>query len=534
MTAITDEAFRGRSATAGLSLPMLSTVFGLTGFVLLNLLALGAAGWPLEYPLDDVYIHLAISAEIARGGYGVNPGEASSAASSILYPLLLTPLAGTDWHRYLPLAWNFAAVGAGAWLWGRLVAMAGIEGAGLSMLRLLLAALGPLSFNIAGVGFTGMEHALHVTATLAVLVGLVAFLRGGRVGWLLVAGIVLGPALRFEGVAVSGIACAVLLFSGRPAVAVLAGAGALAPLGIFAWVLMQFGLDPVPNSVQAKIIAGLTEYGDTPLFRRFLIVLYNVTRPAGAALALIAAFWAIAGAAVPRLRRGADLRMLLVLVGVAGAHLVMGRIGWMHRYEIYMVVWVMGLSIILAAPWLRRGGRAGALARVGCAAVLAAGFAHYFLLMASVGPNAAAAIRLQQAQMARFVDQHVEGVVAVNDLGWVVFRNPGRVLDLWGLASSEALTLRLSHPPEGWAAPLVERRGADLAMIYDSWLDRAVAPGWVRLGALVLENEGHVASSHEVAFYATRPEAVPGLVAALRSFAPTLPEGARFDLAPGL
>ncbi len=34
-----------------------------------------------EYPLDDVYIHLAMASGIARGTYGVNPGEAASAAS---------------------------------------------------------------------------------------------------------------------------------------------------------------------------------------------------------------------------------------------------------------------------------------------------------------------------------------------------------------------------------------------------------------------------------------------------------------------
>ncbi len=31
---------------------------------------------PFTYALDDPYIHLALAEEIARGHYGVNPGEA--------------------------------------------------------------------------------------------------------------------------------------------------------------------------------------------------------------------------------------------------------------------------------------------------------------------------------------------------------------------------------------------------------------------------------------------------------------------------
>ena len=55
--------------------------------------ALGPVAWLIadiygrlgtwEYALDDVYIHLAMSAELARGGYGVNAGEPASASSSV-------------------------------------------------------------------------------------------------------------------------------------------------------------------------------------------------------------------------------------------------------------------------------------------------------------------------------------------------------------------------------------------------------------------------------------------------------------------
>ena len=45
--------------------------------------AMSRNGWSFEYPLDDVYIHLAMAEQIAAGGYGVNAGEFASAASSL-------------------------------------------------------------------------------------------------------------------------------------------------------------------------------------------------------------------------------------------------------------------------------------------------------------------------------------------------------------------------------------------------------------------------------------------------------------------
>ena len=79
---------------AGLCWPILA-------YLGLTIAAMVRSGWNFEYPLDDVYIHLAMASEITRGGYGVNPGEIASAASSALYPMLLTPFPDTDLQRWL-------------------------------------------------------------------------------------------------------------------------------------------------------------------------------------------------------------------------------------------------------------------------------------------------------------------------------------------------------------------------------------------------------------------------------------------------
>ena len=92
------------------------------------------------------------------------------------------------------------------------------------------------------------------------------------------------------------------------------------------------------------------------------------------------------------------------------------------------------------------------------------------------------AINQQQGEMARFAKDFVKAPVAVNDLGYVAWANPDYVLDLFGLASADALNLRLSGAATGWADPLAETKGVRVAMIYDHWVGDALGPGWVRMG----------------------------------------------------
>src|SRR3989442_3378698 len=64
------------------------------------------------YTLDDPYIHLALAERIREGHYGINPGEPSAPSSSILWPFLLAPVAGSGLAEYLPLLIGIAAAGA--------------------------------------------------------------------------------------------------------------------------------------------------------------------------------------------------------------------------------------------------------------------------------------------------------------------------------------------------------------------------------------------------------------------------------------
>ena len=477
-----------------------------------------------EYPIDDVYIHLALAEQIAAGNYGVNPGEIASPASSPLYPLLLVPFAGTEAQRLLPALWNLAGLVAAAALFGRLLVQAGLS----APAAIAAAALAPVAFNLAGIAVLGMEHSLHLAASLAVLSGLATALRQERVPPLLVAGVLLAPAFRPEGLALALAAAGCLLLRGRVAAGVGLGALACLPLALLAAGLLALGLDPLPSSVLTKLDTG----GGGPLAG----MAQNLSYPAGALLAGLSAVCAVAAALAFAAGRAEAGWIALVAAAAGAAHVVVGRDSLLARYEPYAVAVVLaGLLFALAGAERR--------ARIGIAALalaLAAPLSWYYVAnsLRTLPPNALA-IRLQQVQMARFAQDYAGAPVAVNDLGAVAWTNPHPVLDLWGLASPDARRVRLSDPAPGWAGPLAERHGVDLAMIYDEWLGAAVAADWLLLGHLAFDlADPRIAGAlvgvpltlggSTVDFYATDPDAAPRLRAALAAWSATLPDGALF------
>ncbi|SEW28077.1 hypothetical protein SAMN05444851_2673 [Aliiroseovarius sediminilitoris] len=460
-----------------------------------------------EYPLDDVYIHLAVAEQIAAGGYGVNPGEYTSAASSPIYPFLLVPFVGTAIHAYVPLVWNVVALIACAVLWGRIVQNAVQDW----RVALALAILGPLAFNLAGIAQVGMEHTLHVLAGLAVLRGLQQQLDDDRLHWLLVAGMVLGPLVRFEGLAITGGAALALVMMGRWKTGLSLFAVALALVAGFMAFLTSLGLEPLPNSVMAKLAGG----GQDSRFSLLDLPMKLATQLLLSDKAIVMLFAVvIATVAIPRVDRKA--RAILAGAVFAGTgHLLLGQFGWFNRYELYALSFVFGMVML---------GLFQAENMKSARALLIVGFAYlalsYGVWLVQNGKYGALGIYSQQRNMSTFVKEVYQKPVAVNDLGYVAWNNPNYVLDLWGLASYRALSTRLDNPYDGWADEIVKDAGVELAIIYDHWIDDGIGDDWVKVGTLVYTGARAFLGGQIVSFYATTPAAAPELRKQIADFAP--------------
>lgn len=493
---------------------------GVLTFVLFTLFSMSRGTGGFEYALDDVYIHLAMADQIAMGGYGVNEGELASAASSPLYPLLLTPFAGTELQRWLPLFWNVLAIMAGGALFGLALSYArlGIVGAAL-------AGLAPFGLNMYVSAFTGMENMAHGAASLAIVLGLWRFVETGRLGAILIVGVILAPAFRLEGVALSLAAAGTVFLLGSRRSGIFLALAGIAPVALFAGTLLSLGLDPLPNSVVAKLSESSS--GDASVLQRIADRFVRNTGLMGGKLLLSVS---LAVLCLALLTRGKSTKNAIFgfAVGMAGiAHLAAGSIGWMDRYENYILIsQVAALVLLLSNLRVTLVPAALVVTLVACMII-------YLPRAMGIYSWNVAAMQLQQGQMARFAKEHLNAPVAVNDLGQVSWRNPHYVLDLWGLASSEALQTRLAMPEQGWAEPLVRARDVPMAMIYDRWLSDAVPSNWVALGRLEMDLPRAFIGGYEVKFYATDADHVARLQEAIDAWTPGLPERASFVAAGG-
>jgi len=395
-----------------------------------------------------------------------------------------------------------------------------------------------LSSNIVGLAFSGMEHNLHILLAMLAIFGLTRFLDDGRTAWWLVPVLVLGPLVRYEALALS-LACIGVLATrqaGRPAL--LALLGVVTTLGIFSIFLTAIGQGILPNSVIVKshsVASGLGgTWGGTiaaTIVGGIANTIVAFTHLPG--LTIIGA--AVTGLVITvrsRLESGPDASRrkaaATVLAVVALGHLAAGRFGWFHRYEVYAVVSSAMLIVYLTrTPLLAWWNRPGGMQRVvgiGTVLLAGAGFPYLDATFRQV-PLAASNIYEQQYQMHRFVTEFHHGPVAVNDLGWVSYRNPDYVLDLWGLGSKETRMLREGDPSFGWIGRVTAASGADIAMIYVDWFPGGVPADWVPLATLRLRGERVTAAQDNVVFYATFPAAVEGLKSELATFGATLPPG---------
>jgi hypothetical protein len=530
-------------------LPLLAACFLLVLAALLaGLLAL--TDGRLVYTLDDSYIQMSLAWHLAQGHYGINAAEASAPASSILYPFLLAPFAWAGLLDWGPLVLNAAAgaatmavLGWAVCRWGMVVDRRGAWRAALLLMVLAVA------INLPGLVFSGLEHSLHVLATLLVLLGLLEVVEEERAPWWLAFAIVLAPMLRFEGYALALLAVAALLFLGQRRAALDALLVLLLLTGAFELLMARLGLPPLPSSVLVKSDAarlgveeGSIAYGLIFSAAHFFLLLK--TREGFLFLLLMVAVAARIFRQSEAHRRRGEEALVLVLIGLLAAQLLFGEFTHLRpdgttsfaRYEIYALAGALaGLALLWRLPagrllpWLKPGQLFYA-----AAALLLLGLPYVRTTVAV--PFAARGIAEQQAEMRRFVVDYWKGDVAVNDLGLMSYRNPYYVLDLWGLGSEAARKVRLqAEGTDGldWMGRLAREKGIGLAVVYDSWfpgLGRHPPEGWRRLAVLRMAHSPVTNGDSAVAFYGTDPARYAAILAALNAFQPTLGSSAGPDI----
>lgn len=496
--------------------------------IILELRVILSENGRLFYTLDDPYIHLAVAEMLLRGGFGINLHEFASPSSSILFAPLLALGLEMGLGDAAPFLVNAVAGSFLAWIlagfaW-RLTGWSNTAKA----LALLLAPCLVLGTNAIPLAMTGMEHLAHAALSVAAIAGFATLQKGRPLPPGLWIGLVFAPLLRFEGLALAlaGLVALMLIGRGRQALLI----GLMLFLALFAYVMAMtaLGLPPLPSSVLVKsgVAASAVDGAGSIFVKLCAHLVMSLSRAPGmlvAALALIAAF----GAMMARPVRQGERAALWLVVAALSAHLLAGEYSSFWRYEPYAVAMgLLGLLIVLGI--LLRGGHLGPVpvmvfALLGCLPAVTRYFPPVVLT-----PGGAENVQLQQYQMHRFVTEFFRHPVAVNDLGWVSWRNDLYVLDLVGLGSERMRRLAAEGNRDAAQVQRVSAEyGVKFAMIYDLWLGKVVPEDWCKMA--VLTTPQVTAGSPEVSFYLLDPTLKDQMNAALDQFRKTLPGRDRLD-----
>jgi len=565
--------------------------------IIVLVISLGRNEGHFSYALDDAFIHMAIAKNIMRHGvWGVTPYEFASASSSYLWTLLLSFVYLVSGVRDLtPFILNA--------LFGTL-----LVGAGYYVLKayrlppwylaiVLITAV--FAMPLVPLIFSGMEHVLH--ALLVVLFAGLASrelaretapppMRALRWLYLLVPFVVLA---RFESLALVAAVVMLFLLRRRWRDALIIAALAALVVIVPGLISMKYAVVSLPNSldhrrlflpvsVMAKLQVPLIPHSAEEMAILFKHGVMQVVSVSYLGLALLLGVFIMIGRAVKGARFWEERQLLLILALVAVLfHAVYGRVGWLMRYEAYVVVLsvfalLAGAYDLFAVPreeWTRLtvarrrvlAATWGVAVILGVACVLPItlphpempdyqyrtltekdrqqyreyvyqmyGMANLYYRVVIAHRNIAVQttnIYQQQVQMGRFLHQYydAESVVA-NDIGAITYYTKIRLLDLEGLGSMQFLPYRLAagqFTPEHIRL-FADRTNARIAVVYDTWYRNPqklnVLPNWVAVGQWTIP-DNRICGGDTVTFYAVDPTEAPALAANLREFNSSLPRG---------
>ena len=518
-----------------------------------------------NYCLDDPYIHMALAERIRHGFYGLNAGEAVSPSSSLLWPLLLVPFAGTAVMTFMPLMLNTAFGAGSAFLLGRFVdRFTGDLTTKDELWRpRVLAILLMLATNLLGLAFTGLEHSLEAMLAIAAAFSIVHVLRGERIAWWSIAAAAVLPSVRYEGALLSFAVAATLWAVRARRGAILLMLGSVLPLVGFGLFLRHLHLPFEPISVLAKAAYKFADTSPLPVRIVRLVVetrryTYQEPERFGVFLLTLAATYL---AWRNRARRSARLALAgAALIGWVQVYL--GPFGWFFRYEMYCIAFL--LPVVLAADFttpgpvadqqddmihpaalsedvrVKRMGRSlsGSAVHISGALLLAIGTLAMFYLRGQLGiPLAAQGIYQQQVQLSRFTHEFYTGPVAVNDLGLVSFRRSPQsyVLDLYGLGSYEAFQTKEADRTPEWLDRITREHGVGLVMIYPEWFQKGVPATWQPVAKLCATDANTLLgiAGPRVMLYATPLADKQELARQLAAFRGGLARGSKLDLPAG-
>lgn len=478
------------------------------------------------YPLDDVYIHLALARNFAEYGvWSINTSGFDSASSSILYTLLLSFLIKVfgDWEFY-PLLINV--------FFGYLTIYAVYryfrDFYGKRELIWALVLLLPFTLFYMTV-LLGMEHTIHMFLMVLALYYIRKNTDSGfqcRDFSILLGIVFFISIIRFESMFFT-VSLAFSLFLrknfGKGAAVLATG---FFPIIIFGVISVQHGGYFFPNSVMVK--------GSYPEGQHFLVSTWQIIKDG---LLLNTSFYKCLFFPYLillmyliqkyRYRKISDLvNHETLIITVVSTGILQALFAFLkYRYENYIMIAVLLLIIPVISDYFRnfrkeRFTLAGIVtggAILGVFAVSAYRFAYHHLPIKLAGKG----INEQQIEMSRFLGEYYRGEkVLGNDIGAISYFSGVQLLDMVGLGSTDIAKMKVAIKHKTGKEYIVNNKEYILnytvtnhyriAVIYPEWFPGNPPSEWIPVASWTIP-EKYGPAIRRVVFYALDPSEVKPL-----------------------
>lgn len=445
------------------------------------------------YTLDDPYIHLALAKNISLGHYGINLSEYSSPSSSILWPFLLVPFAFLDQTlQYIPLAINL--ISALFTIYCLKIIFQDQSPLKQSLLIFIIL----FSLNIYGLVFSGMEHNLHIAIISLTAVGLLRpeLLANNQFKLIFFVSLILAPTIRFESLAITVPFLTYLYSEKKYKQEVIISSLILVAIMIcYGLYMYSLGLDFLPQSVMAKSVESQKNYAlylmhNLQKLRWIIIIPLGITllfpdlkqRPLLLSVSFTSILYVLAGKSVEGLFRHEIF--IVYFAALCILHVV-------QEYSKNIAIFIFILPLV-CIPYIQ-----------------------YSLTT----HQSSAAIYDQQFQMTKIIQNLDSQKVAINDLGLIAYYNNDYILDIYGLASKEALTYRKENTTPDWMNILRQKHDIKYAFIYKDWFNKDIPENWIQVGTLeCLKRHGATTAFNKVNIYATDKQYASNLKTALDQY----------------
>jgi len=482
------------------------------------------------YALDDPYIHMSMAKNFSQHGvWSINKYDFTSSSSSLLWTLLLSLiyfLFGVS--EVSPFILNF--------IFGTLLVIVvyfllrkySVRPLFIFMVLLMTIYFTPLPSLI----FCGLEHTLHAFLTILFVYLSAKILSDennsskGYTYLLLLAPLV--TTARYEGLFLILIVCILFAVQGRLLYSFFLGGLAIIPLVVYGVISMRSGWYFLPNSVLLK--------GNAPSFSLIGIdkFIYNFYTQIGSnphilILLLVALFLFVLQLNKQKTFWEESPIMLTIFLAITLLHMLFAQTGWFYRYEAYLValgifVIAVGMCKLLPQKLLILFDARLILIYVGMAlliSILILPYARRGAESLLTTTRATTNIYEQQYQMGLFLLKFYQGEsVAANDIGAISYLADIKILDLWGICSSEVTNSKMNgRYTTREIYDITKQKEIKIAIVYDHWFEKygGMPSEWIKIGKWRILNNV-VCGEDNVSFYALDPLQKDNLIQNLRAF----------------